>query len=139
MSNSIVHFEIPADDVDRAIDFYKTIFGWEIEKMDMPEDSSTGGDPYYAVRTAPVDDKGLVKEPGSINGGLMKRKDPRQPFTNYINVKSIDEILKQVVEKGGMVIVPKTEIAKGMGYIATFKDLENNILGLHEMGESEEK
>ena len=32
----IVHFEIYADDVDRASKFYTDLFGWEINKWDGP-------------------------------------------------------------------------------------------------------
>ena len=28
----VIHFEIPADDGTRAVDFYKRVFGWKIEK-----------------------------------------------------------------------------------------------------------
>lgn len=28
---TVVHFEIPAEDVDRARKFYSTLFGWKIE------------------------------------------------------------------------------------------------------------
>ena len=31
---TIVHFEIPADDVERARNFYSTLFGWKIEKIE---------------------------------------------------------------------------------------------------------
>lgn len=131
--NAIVHFEIPADDPERAVAFYKDIFGWGIEKMDMPEDSSTGGDPYYIVRTAETDDNHMIKKPGAINGGLMKRKSPSQPFMNYINVDDIEKVLTDVKEKGGETIMPKTAIAPGMGFIGAFKDTEGNIMGLHQM------
>ncbi|MCB9806151.1 VOC family protein [Candidatus Nomurabacteria bacterium] len=134
--NPIVHFEIPVDDIERAKNFYTKIFGWEIEKFDMPADGSTGGDPYYSVRCAETDEKNMVKEPGSINGGMMKRKDPRQPFMNYITVDSIDDKIKEVEENDGKVIMPKTEIAPGMGFIAAFQDTENNIMGLHELSEN---
>jgi len=68
-----------------------------------------------------------------IDGGLMKRKMPGQPFTNYITVKSIDAMNQIVQANGGMVILPKQEIGKGMGWISAFKDPENNVIGLHEM------
>ncbi len=63
----------------------------------------------------------------------MKRKMPGQPFTNYITVKSIDAMNQIVQANGGMVILPKQEIGKGMGWISAFKDPENNVIGLHEM------
>jgi len=117
MANSIVHFEIPADDVQRAIKFYKTAFGWKISdpwKMD-----------YFFVETRKKGEDG-------INGGLMQRKMPDQPFMNYIMTKSIDKSLQKVEQAGGVVVMPKQEIGQNMGWIAAFKDTEGNIMGFHE-------
>lgn len=128
MPNPIVHFEIPADDVARASEFYTKTFGWEINKFDMPS-----GEAYYGVRTTEVDEKHQPTKPGEINGGLMKRKMPDQPFMNYINVASIEAVLPNISENGGIIVMPKTEIAPNMGWIAAFKDTEGNIVGLHEL------
>lgn len=133
MTNPIVHFEIPADDVERAMDFYRTTFGWEFNKFDMPATGSTGGDAYYGVITTELDENKMAKTPGAINGGLMKRKYPGQPFMNYISVDSIDDKLAEIKANGGAVVLPKTEIAPGMGWIAAFKDPEGNMMGLHEL------
>lgn len=117
MSNAIVHFEIPADDVQRAQKFYKQAFGWKISdpwKMD-----------YFLVETRKKGEEG-------INGGLMKRKMPGQPFMNYIAVKSIDASLRKVEAAGGSVCMPKTEIGTGMGWIAAFQDTEGNMMGFHQ-------
>ena len=121
MPNSVMHFEIPADDVARAKAFYEKTFGWTIKLFPMP-----AGDEYFGITTKK---KGA---PG-INGGLMKRKMPSQPFTNYITVKSIDAMNQMVQANGGIVVLPKQGIGKGMGWISAFKDTENNIIGLHEM------
>ena len=121
MPNSVLHFEIPADDVARAKAFYEKTFGWTIRLFPMP-----AGDEYFGITTKK---KG---EPG-IDGGLMKRKMPGQPFTNYIAVKSIDAMNQIVQANGGVVVLPKQEIGKGMGWISAFKDTENNLIGLHEM------
>ena len=68
-----------------------------------------------------------------INGGLMPRKMPDQPFMNYISVDSIDKFLQKVEQAGGVVVMPKTEIGTNMGWIAAFKDTEGNIMGFHEV------
>jgi predicted enzyme related to lactoylglutathione lyase len=121
MANTIMHFEIPADDVGRAKTFYVKTFGWKIKAFPMPS-----GQEYFGVTTK------KDKEPG-INGGLMKRNMPGQPFTNYVTVKSIDAMTQKVQANGGTVVLPKQEIGKGMGWISAFKDPENNIIGLHQM------
>src|SRR5262245_22505301 len=120
MPNSPVHFEIPADDVPRAKTFYEKTFGWKIKAFPMP-----AGEEYWGVTT-------MKPGEGGINGGLMARKMPGQPFTNYISVKSIDAMNGKVEANGGTIVMPKTEIAGGMGWISMFKDPENNMIGLHQ-------
>jgi predicted enzyme related to lactoylglutathione lyase len=118
MPNAIVHFEIPADDVQRAKKFYERALGWKISdpwKMN-----------YFLVETKAKGQEG-------INGGLMQRKMPDQPFMNYLAVDSIDAYCKKVEQAGGVVVLPKQEIAPGMGWIAAFKDTEGNIMGFHEV------
>ena len=117
MPNSIVHFEIPADDLKRAKKFYEKALGWKITdpwKMD-----------YFLVETKEK------SEPG-INGGLMARKNPGQPFMNYISVDSIEAACKKVEKAGGVIAMPKMEIGQGMGWIAAFKDTEGNMMGFHQ-------
>ena len=122
MPNSPVHFEIPADDVARAKAFYEKTFGWKIKPYPMP----AGAPEYLAVTTRK---KG---EPG-IDGGMMKRNMPGQPFTNYLTVKSIDAMNQAVQANGGVVVLPKQAIGPSMGWISAFKDPENNVIGLHEL------
>jgi predicted enzyme related to lactoylglutathione lyase len=126
MPNPIVHFEIPADDVARAQTFYQNVFGWKIKQMPIP----AGGPEYYGVTTRKEGEAG-------INGGLMKRNMPGQPFANYVAVKSIDDFLSKVQANGGSVILPRQEIAPGMGSIAVFKDTEENMMGLYQPSEQE--
>ena len=99
----------------------------------MPKNGSTGGDPYYIVRTAETDENHMVKIPGAINGGMMKRKNKGQPFMNYIHVENIDKMLAVIEKNGGKICLPKTEIAPGMGWIAAFQDTEGNLMGLHQI------
>jgi predicted enzyme related to lactoylglutathione lyase len=120
MPNAPTHFEIPADDVERAKRFYERTFGWKIKAYPMPP-----GQEYWGVTTIK---KG---EPG-INGGLMKRNMPGQPFTNYINVKSIDAMHQAVQANGGTIVMPKQEVGPGVGWISVFRDPENNVVGLHQ-------
>jgi uncharacterized protein len=122
MANSPTHFEIPADDVARAKAFYEKSFGWKIKQYPMPP-----GQEYWAVTTTKKGEAG-------INGGLMKRNMPGQPFTNYISVKSIDTAVQTVQTNGASIVMAKQEIPGGMGWIAVFKDPENNFIGLHQAG-----
>jgi predicted enzyme related to lactoylglutathione lyase len=77
---TVVHFEIPADDVERARKFYSTLFGWKIEKAEVKKDGDSMD--YWMISTSGVsNDK-------SLGGGIMKRQDPQQPNLNYIGVDS---------------------------------------------------
>jgi predicted enzyme related to lactoylglutathione lyase len=123
----VVHFEIPADDVERAKDFYGSVFGWELQTQQME-----GGD-YTSAKTTSVDEQTqLPTEPGAINGGLYQRSEgaPSTPVIT-IDVDAIDDALKQVEDKGGSTVLPRTAIP-GMGAFAYFKDPEGNVLGLWE-------
>ena len=121
----VVHFEIPADDLERAKEFYGSVFGWEL--ADMPEMD------YTVVKTTPVDEQTqLPSEPGAINGGMYRRSAdaPSMPVLT-IDVNSVDDALKEIEAAGGRVLRPRTEIP-GRGAYAYFTDPEGNALGLWE-------
>ena len=118
---TITHFDIPADDLERASKFYAELFGWKIEKVPGPMD-------YYFIHT--TNEKG---EQG-VGGGMAKRDNPQDRITNYIDVPSIDEYLAKVEKLGGKVILTKTPVP-GFGYLAVCLDTENNAFGLWETEE----
>lgn len=120
----VVHFEIPADDEGRAREFYREVFGWQLQEM--PEMD------YTIVRTTATDQQTqLPTEPGAINGGLMKRSSDTPAPVITVDVESIDDSMKQIESRGGSVVKPRTEIP-GMGAFAYFKDPEGNVIGLWE-------
>jgi len=115
---TIVHFDLPADDPERAKTFYSSLFGWTYEL-------TPGFTDFYMIATNAEDGT-----PG-IGGGLGKRGAPDQKIVNYIGVSSIDFTLKEVVRLGGTVLVPKTTVEK-YGYMALCEDTEGNSFGLWE-------
>ncbi|MEW9870468.1 VOC family protein [Arthrobacter sp. HS15c] len=120
----VVHFEIPADDQDRATNFYKEAFGWNI--VPMPEMN------YNAVTTTPTDEAtGRPHEPGAINGGLISREGDLTTPVITVDVADIDATLKTVEQLGGSVVLPKS-IIPDMGSYAYFRDTEGNVMGLWE-------
>ncbi len=110
----VVHFEISADDPQRASKFYADVFGWSIQKWDGPE-------PYWLIETGP-------KETPGINGGLFVRQGPIG-HVNTIDVPSIDESLALVTTNGGEIAMPKHAIP-GVGWHAYCKDTEGSLFGL---------
>ena len=111
----VVHFEIPAEDPDRAVKFYAEVFNWKIEKWAGPVD-------YWLITTGSKD------EPG-INGALMKRQNSQAAITNTIEIPSVDDFLNKIVANGGKIIAPKMPVP-GVGYAAYFADTEGNVFGL---------
>jgi hypothetical protein len=111
-----IHFEIPVENPQRAIDFYSTLFGWKFRKWDGPVD-------YWIISTAQNS-----SEPG-IDGGLLLRRDPNQPCVNTIGVENVDESIKTVLSNGGSIAVPKMAVP-GVGWLAYCKDTEGHIFGM---------
>ena len=126
MQATIVHFEIPSDDIERSKKFYKELFGWNIEKWTGSMPATAEGMEYWLLST--VDDKGNK----ALGGGMMKRQSPQQQgITNYFDVKSVQEYSAMVEKLGGKVISQKMPVP-GMGYIAICADTENNGFGIVE-------
>ena len=123
VDHTIVHFEIPADNVEKLRKFYTKLFGWKIEKMPGPME-------YWNIETVPVDERGMPVRPG-VNGGMMRRENPEQKPINYIAVESVDEYSKKIEALGGKVIVPKQEIPE-IGWWALALDPEGNPFGVFE-------
>ncbi len=117
-----IHFEIPADDPDRAAAFYRDVFGWKFEKWD------GGPMPYWLITT------GGNGEPG-IDGGLLPRPHPGASTVNTIGVASVDESVETIESKGGRTVVPKMAIP-GMGWLAYCTDPEGNTFGIMQADEA---
>lgn len=121
MAGGVVHFEIPADDENRAREFYGSIFGWEFQVL--PEMD------YSLAMTTPMDEEGRPAVSGSINGGLFRRSGQLPAPVVTVDVEDIDAALEQIVARGGSVHREKMEVP-GMGWNAYFKDSEGNVVGL---------
>lgn len=118
----VTHFEIQADNPERAIAFYSGLFGWQFT-------SWTGPMPYWLVTTGPDSQRG-------INGGLLPRRGDRpvsghsvSAFVCTVEVKNLDATLEKGSGLGGSVVVPKTPIP-GVGWLAYLTDPERNIFGV---------
>ncbi len=122
MSGRVVHFEIPFDDAERAADFYRESFGWNV--VPMP------GMDYTTVSTGPTGDQGPT-EPGYIGGGMTGRGGPVTAPVITIDVDDIDKALAAVEANGGTTVSARKP-AGNMGWTAYFTDPEGNVLGMSE-------
>ncbi len=121
MDHTIIHFIIPATDVEKMKQFYVALFGWKIEKYPGPME-------YWSIQTVPVNGKGMPLRPG-VNGGMVKKESIEQKPMNYISVDFIDESMKKVTKLGGKIVSPKQEIPT-VGWIAVVTDPEGNQIAL---------
>ena len=121
-----IHFEIQADDLERAKAFYADVFGWTYEDY-----GQFTGSPYWGVHT------GDPGEPG-IDGGLMPRPAPAPAAGSGANaavltmgVEDFDTTAARIEAAGGTVALPKTALT-GMAWQGYFLDTEGNTFGIHQ-------
>lgn len=118
MHNIIDWFEIPTDNLDRAVKFYETVLGVRLKI------ETFGGTPQALI----------LGDRDGVSGALIQ--DPRRkPTTDgtlvYLNAgDDLDGCIDRAVRAGGRLVLPKTDIGEP-GYIAIFADPEGNTVGLH--------
>ena len=126
--NPVVHFELPAEDRHRMVEFYTKAFGWEAQILG-PEMGN-----YVVVKTTETEENGFPKKPGIINGGFFtKSKDNHLPSV-VIAVDDIQEAINKVKASGGKITggskpgIP--DEIPGIGLYIAFTDTEGNRLSL---------
>ena len=115
----VVHFEIHADDMDRAETFYTSVFGWEVHRFDGPVD-------YRLLNTGP-------KSKSGIDGALVERRaaidgEAVIAFVCTVDVDDIAATEAKVKDAGGEQVVDRHEIPE-VGQLSYFKDTEGNVFG----------
>lgn len=123
LDNAINWFEIPVEDLDRAVDFYQHIFDIQLMEMD------AGNGPRMAL--FPIAD-------GTIGGALCQHKEFYHPGQEgpviYLNGNpDLQNILEKVPKAGGKIIIKKRQISENHGYMAVFQDSEGNRIALQSM------
>lgn len=118
----VIHFEIQADNPERAITFYSKMFSWKFEKF-------PGEMPYWLIMTGPQEERG-------IDGGLLPRRGGAPTAGSAVNcyvctvqVSNVDDNVNAAVANGGVNVVPKMAIP-GVGWLAYCTDTEGNIFGM---------
>jgi len=96
--STIVHFDVPAENIERVKKFYSVLLGWKFESYPEKE--------YNLITTTD-----LEGAPG-IGGGMGKRMDLTQHIVNYFGVKSIDASLQQVKTLGGSILMNKMAVLR---------------------------
>lgn len=112
--NRPVHFEIHSNDPDRTNRFFSDVFGWSITPW-------RGGPTEYWLA-------GTGKQPGGIDGGVMRSRDGQPRIVNTIRVEDVDRMAERVVKAGGTIVVPKMTIP-GVGYLMYATDPTGVLFG----------
>ncbi|TAE48833.1 MAG: VOC family protein [Bacteroidetes bacterium] len=121
-SNPVVYFEIPVNDIDRAITFYAAVFHFDFEKETID---------HNEMALFPFADENT-----GISGALAKGeiyKPTKDGVVIYFSTKNIDETLTSVTSNGGQILYPKTD--NGIGLVAEFEDTEGNRIALYQSKE----
>jgi predicted enzyme related to lactoylglutathione lyase len=123
MNNRVVHFEIPAENPRRLVNFYEQLFGWKIQEME--------GANYWLAQTGEEGEPGID---GAIAGIDAEGPGPKRVPINYVSVPSVDEYVEKASKLGARVTVGKQAVP-GMGWFAQMLDLEGNPLGIWQTDE----
>ena len=121
MANAINWFEIPASNLDRAVQFYSKVLDTELPITDMMD---------AKLAFIPV-------ERGEI-GGCIAAGDRYKPSADgtlvYLNGgEDLSTPLARVEAAGGKVEMPKTKISDEVGFMAIIRDTEGNRVAFHSM------
>ena len=126
--NPVVHFEMPAENKDRMVDFYTNVFGWEANKLG-PDMGN-----YVIVKTTKVDEKGFPKQPGIRNGGFFEKSEKNYLPSVVIAVDDIYESMKNVEKEGGKIAggskPGEPDNIPGVGLYIAIIDTEGNRVGM---------
>ena len=115
----VVHFEIHADDPQRAVKFYSEVFGWQANNWGGPQE-------YWLVTTGPK------TEPG-IDGAILRRNqrvtgEGVTAFVCTVDVPSVDDTAAKITANGGTIALPKMAVPQ-VGWLIYGIDPEGNIFG----------
>ena len=118
MKSAVTWFEIPVSDLNKSKAFYERVFQCEMSDMQVKEE------------------KLAVFPATEVSGALLEEPDysgPERAVILYLNIPdTIEDVLTRAESQGGETITPRTVIDEAIGWSATFKDLDGNVIGLYE-------
>lgn len=133
--NPVVHFEMGYNDRERMKKFYETAFGWKMQQLG----SEMGN--YVVAQTTETDESGMVKTPGTINGGFYQKIE--NPLSHapsvVISVSDIRKSIEDVIASGGKILGAMDESSNssmepqmipGVGLWISIQDTEGNRVSM---------
>ena len=122
--NSIFYFEIQANEVQRAMDFYAAVFGWQFSRQ---EGTPV---PYWSIKTEGIGG-GILQRIGELSAVEMGTN----AFVCSVEVEEFDATVASILATGGRVAMPKFAIP-GKCWQGYFLDTENNTFGIFQVDEA---
>jgi uncharacterized protein len=110
MAGQPVHFEIPADDIEKGKAFWGGLFGWTFESFPGPFE-------YHMGRI--TDQVGVA---------LTNMESGKKGIRSYFDVDDVNAAVARVRELGGEANDPGP--VPNMGWFATCRDSQGNEFGL---------
>lgn len=123
----VTWFNIPSDDIERASNFYKQVFGWELQPLSREADDNLS---YYTALTARSDASYTPLESGRVNGCVVKRSMGLRHPTVLIDVDDLDKALEAVLAAGGKKAGEKIDLSSAGGVLQFVEDTEGNVIEL---------
>ena len=117
MAGRLVHFELPADEAQRAMTFYEQVFGWNFNRAQME-----GAPEYYML-------EGL--DPG---GAVYPSQEGERGPIVYFDTDDIDATIKKINDAGGK--AEDKQPIPTIGWFARARDTEGNPISLFQSDES---
>lgn len=115
MTNSLTHFEIYGEQPSQLAEFYRQVFGWQVEQMEAVD--------YWRINTG-------SGEANALNGGLTYSAIPGlNGWMVYVQVPALDETVELIKSLGGAVIRPKTAVPR-VAWVTIVADPAKNIFGV---------
>ena len=116
MAGKLVHFEIGAENADRAQGFWSGVFGWEVGAPMSPEMD------YRMFQTS------------EAQGGAIFPSDDVGNLRVYFDTEDIDATRAKIQELGGQ--AEEKMPVPGYGWFAGCRDTEGNAFSLWQSDES---
>jgi len=119
MKNLVAFFEIPAENIERAVRFYESVLGVQ---LGITCDCETEKMAFFP-------------EVNGLSGAISWIKDfypSKDGVLIHFRVENMETAMAAIEKNGGKIIRPKTKIeAENWGYFALFIDSEGNRVGLY--------
>jgi len=118
-SNPVVYFEIPVNNIERAMIFYSEVFNFSFKTENIDN---------YEMALFP-----FIQDNSGISGALAKGdvyKPTKDGVIIYFITEDIEKTLKLATSFGGQILYPIMN--NGIGFVAEFEDTEGNRIALYQ-------